>query len=214
VTTVNLWRNADHALRFLARRDGIPHRVEGMGVLVELCREQPNRVLDLGTGDGTLLALLLAAHPSASGVGADFQPVMLERARERFVDDDRVEIVAHDMEQSVPSSLGRYDLVVSSFAIHHLAPDRQRALYAEVFDLLEPGGRFANLEHVASPTDALHGEFLELIGTPPEHDDPSNQLVAVDTQLGWLRDIGFVDVDCFWKWRELALLAGTKPGPA
>jgi hypothetical protein len=100
-------------------------------------------------------------------------------------------------------------VVVSAFAIHHCPHERKRALYAEVFDLLEPGGVFANLEHVASPTERLHTEFLQLIGAP---EDPSNKLLGVEPQLEWLREIGFVDVECFWKWRELALMSGLKPG--
>ena len=67
-----------------------------------------------------------------------------------------------------------------------------------------------NLEHVASATPTLHVWFLGALGVGPDEDDPSNKLTPVETQLQWLRAIGFSEVDCHWKWRELALLAGTR----
>jgi tRNA (cmo5U34)-methyltransferase len=44
-----------------------------------------------------------------------------------------------------------------------------------------------------------------------EGEDRSNVLLDVWTQLRWLAEIGYEDVDCHWKWRELALLGGIKP---
>jgi hypothetical protein len=36
-------------------------------------------------------------------------------------------------------------------------------------------------------------------------------LLVVETQLGWFKELGCQDVDCYWKWLELALLIGFKP---
>ncbi len=57
----------------------------------------------------------------------------------------------------------------------------------------------------------FHHGLLDALGIKPDEEDSSNQLLDVETQLGWLKDIGFDDVDCHWKWRELALLAGVRP---
>lgn len=208
---VNLWTESAWAQRYLRERDDIPHRMEGFAVLMELLPASPRRVLDLGTGDGFTLGLVRSAYPDAEGVGVDFSAEMLALARERFAGDPGVEIVEHDLDEPLPD-LGRFDLVVSSFAVHHCVDARKRVLYGEVFRALDPGGRFLNLEHVDSPTPQLHVDFLAAIGKTPAEDDPSNKLVPVPTQLAWLREIGFVQVDCHWKWRELALLAGVKPG--
>ena len=158
--SVNLWVNEEHALSYLRERESLPHRVDALEVLCELLPERVERVLDLGTGDGITLGLVLAARPDATGVGLDFGDEMLRRARERFGDDARVAFDRHDLDEPLPAGLGDFDVVVSSFAIHHCAPARQRALYAEVFEILRPGGLFVNAEHVASPTAELHDEFL------------------------------------------------------
>jgi tRNA (cmo5U34)-methyltransferase len=210
-SSINLWRNAEHALDYLQKRDSIPHRAEGYAAMLEVVPAHMDRVLDLGTGDGNVLALVLAARPGAAGVGLDFQDEMLDRARQRFSGVDAVEIRRHDMDDPLPIELGEFDLVVSSFAIHHLVPDRQRALYGEIFDRLRPGGVFANVEHVASSTPARHLEFLSAIGYGPDGDDPSNKLVPVASHLAWLDGFGYADSECLWKWRELAVVTGSKP---
>lgn len=208
---INLWSSAAHAIEYLRRADSIPHRTEGEAELLDWLPERCERVLDLGSGDGRLLGLVKLARPAAHGVALDFSETMLGLLRERFGGDPTVRTMEHDLDSPLPGSLGAFDAVVSSFAIHHVGHERKRALYREVFDVLEPGGVFCNLEHVASPTGALHQSFLVALHVTPEEDDPSNKLLDVETQLTWLRELGFVDVDCHWKWRELALLAGRRP---
>lgn len=207
---VNLWSTAAHALEYLARADSVPHRTEGEAELLECLPERVARVLDLGSGGGRLLGLVKLARPEAEAVAVDFSDTMLRELRERFGGDRTVRVVGHDLDQPLPQSLGSFDAVVSSFAIHHVTHERKRSLYEEIFHLLTPGGVFCNLEHVASATDALHEHFLRCLSVRRGEEDPSNKLLDLETQLQWLRAIGFVDVDCHWKWRELALLAGRK----
>jgi tRNA (cmo5U34)-methyltransferase len=134
---------------------------------------------------------------------------MLKELRKRFDGDGSITVVEHDLNDALPE-MGKFDAVVSSFAIHHVPHERKRALYSEIFARLRPGGAFLNLEHVSSPTVELHNQFLAALETASQDEDPSNKLLDVETQLGWLREIGFLDVDCHWKWRELALIAGRK----
>jgi SAM-dependent methyltransferase len=211
-TPINLWTSTEHAHQYLERADSLSHRGEGESALLEFIPKTARCILDLGTGDGRLLALLklaLLKHGvrETDAVALDFSPAMIEAARKRFAGDSSVTVVTHNLDRRLPA-LGKFDAVISSFAIHHVVHERKRDLYTEIHGLLNVGGVFCNLEHVASPTPRLHAEFLERIGFTVETEDPSNKLLDVETQLQWLREIGFVDVDCHWKWRELALLAG------
>lgn len=208
---VNWWVKPEWAQRYLEESKSFPWRETAYGEMLSALPGPPRRFLDLGCGDGEVTFRLREVAPQSSAISADFSVEMLGRARERFADDARVEIVEHDLDQPLPVAWGTFDAVVSAFAIHHVVDDRKRALYAEIYERLEPGGVFLNLEHVASPTPELHVAFLETLGKTIEQDDPSNKLVAVETQLGWLRGMGFEQVDCHYKWREIALLAGQRP---
>ena len=210
-STINLWTSTDHVRDYLGRADSILHRTEGESTLLEFVPKTARRILDLGTGDGRLLALVKSelAPTETKSVAIDFSPAMLEAAGKRFAEDSSVTIVPHNLDDPLPT-LDKFDAVVSCFAIHHLVHERKRELYREIHGLLNPGGVFCNLDHVASPTQRLHQEFLHHIGYTVETEDPSNKLLDLDTQLQWLREIGFVDMDCHWKWRELALLVGRR----
>src|SRR5215472_9999690 len=119
---MNEWIQLDQALRYLGAADKIPHRAEGEHTLLEILPQEVRRVLDLGCGDGRLLALVLETQPEALGIGIDFSPTMLQGARERFAGTANVTIIEHDLDRPLPE-MGRFDAVVSSFESAHL---RQR----------------------------------------------------------------------------------------
>ena len=197
-------------------------------------------MLDLGCGDGILGRAVLDAFPRTRCVFADFSDAMLELARQKLGGaTDRAVLVETDYGEAgwVDAVRGQapFDVVISGFSIHHQTDVRKRAVYGEIFDLLSPGGLFLNLEHVASATprvaalyddifiDALHafhqaggsGETREAIAAAyyDRPDKAANILAPVEDQCAWLRELGYVEVDCFLKYFELAVFGGLRPPP-
>lgn len=235
----DIWKQPEVARAFVTdRAQRLPDRARQLDVLLRLLRaaERPiRRVLDLGAGDGILLAAVLDAFPDATGVALDYSAPMLAQARARLAPfGARATVIEADL--SAPpwqaAVTGPVDAVVSGFAIHHLPHARKRELYAEVYGLLAPGGVFVNTEHVASPTPGVERLFDEAMS---EHlwrhrrergedvsleqvlqdyltrpDRAANILASVEEQCVWLRDLGYREVDCSWKFFELAVFGGRK----
>lgn len=203
------WRDEDKVHEYVGRVGRLAARLAGEAELVEALPADVSRVLDLGCGDGRLAALALEARPQVTeAIGLDSSPPMLELARDRFGGDDRVAIREHDLRAPLPD-LGTFDVVVSGFAIHHLAHERKQSLFAEIAGVLRPGGVFANLEVVQCATPELHEEFNRRIERPGG--DPEDVLAEVEPQLTWMRAAGLAHVDCSWRWRGFALLVGHAP---
>ena len=210
------WSDSQHVLNYLNAVDKIPNRKEGEAILMDLVSfststtSSVKRILDIGTGDGRLIKLIKESLPDIDEVvGVDISPLMIKTAENNFSNDSHIKIVEHDLEKPLPD-LGYFDAVVSSFAIHHLKHQRKYFLYEEIYDMLYPGGIFCNLEHVSSPSIFQHVRFLKALNTSSKKEDKTNRLLSMEKQLQWLRDLGFVEVECYWKWLELALLVGYK----
>jgi SAM-dependent methyltransferase len=200
------WHDPEQVDEYLGRIGTLQPRLAGEAMLLDVVPDAPQRVLDLGCGDGRLAALVLDNRDTVREVVAvDASPPMLSQARERFAGDSRVGVQEWDLNDAI-TALGTFDVIVSGFAIHHLDEARKQGLFAEVAAQLRPGGQFANLEVIRSATPELHATFRTAIGR--DRDDPADQLVDVETQLGWMRAAGLVQVDCLWRWRGFALLVG------
>jgi len=236
-----VWQRADVVDRFVHEtRAGVPYGSDQVDVMLRVLAagRAVDRFLDLGCGSGVLAAALLDRYPLAQGTLIDFSEPMLKEARLNLADHaHRVRYQAADLsDSSWPHILGGtadFDAVVSGYAIHHLANARKVELYREILPLLRDGGQFVNVEHVASPTswiesisDGLFVDSLfmsqprepskshaqiadEFAGRP---DKAANILASVEEQCRWLRDLGYTDVDCYFKVFELAVFGGRRAG--
>ncbi len=237
----SIWKSESVVAHYLERKDSRPLIREQIGVMIrlikDLCRPV-HRFMDLGCGDGVLAAAILENYRDATAILADHSAPMLEAARAKF---QGLPASIHfcTVDYSEPEwvqAMAHYsplDLVVSGFSIHHQPDTRKRQIYAEIFNMLASGGMFINMEHVASPTvriaelwdrirvDSLYNLAVqrgsnksraliekEYFESP---DRPANLFTLAETQCEWLRQIGYTDVDCFFKYFEMAVIGGCRP---
>ncbi len=178
------------------------------------------RVLDIGAGTGLLTAAVAERYSDARFDLLDGSPEMLEEAGRRL---GALAAGVHvaDMADELPE--GPFDAVVSALAIHHLEDDDKRRLFRRVQGVLRPGGVFVNADQVAGPTPELAGLYVETwermcreLGASDAELAAAKQrrthdrCADLERQLQWLREAGFVTVDCVYKYWEDAVLIAVK----
>jgi tRNA (cmo5U34)-methyltransferase len=147
---------------------------------------------------------------------------MLEKARERFSGRNNVRYIVADY--SSADLGGTYDLVCSALSIHHLTREDKERLYRRIFNALNPDGVFVNADQVLGGTPRIQKCFIDywddFVRDGPlspggaaeirRRRDTLDRNGHLGTQLGWLRESGFSDVDVIYKNRMFVVFTGRR----
>jgi tRNA (cmo5U34)-methyltransferase len=213
------WHSASYVSEWIehdvTRDDERRPLLRRVAALLPLTDSAPLSVLDVGGGYGALTAEVLEERSDAQVVLHDYSEAMIEKAKERLARfGDRVTYMIADMaEPGWSDDLGGpFDAVVSALAIHNLdALEIIQRVYGDLFALLRLGGCIFNLDLLFPEGSGL----ADLYRRDPSRDsrwDVHVYPAGLQTQLCWLRNAGFSEVDCVWKDLDQGLLWGLRSG--
>jgi tRNA (cmo5U34)-methyltransferase len=210
----------EHILKF------IPHYLEQNAVMMDLLPYKPAaviQVLDLGAGPGVLSGMVLQKYPKARVHVFDLAENMLSAARNTLV--EYADRATYQSGNFATADFGAgYDLILSGLAIHHLDHTGKQTLFARLFAALQPGGVLLIRDIVRGETDAITAiyeklwcDYIRSMNTDEravmERYHAEDVPAPLEVQLAWLRERGFCDVGCHWKFLNFAVFGGVKPGP-
>ncbi len=119
-------------------------------------------VIDVGGGNGLMLAAILNRHPSIKGILFDL-PTVVDRAKATISDldlSDRCQIVGGDFFTSVPSA----DVYVLRHIIHDWDDEDAVSILRNCRNAMNPEGRVLLVETVIPPMDEpCFGKWLDLM---------------------------------------------------
>jgi ubiquinone/menaquinone biosynthesis C-methylase UbiE len=148
------------------------------------------RVLDLGSGTGTLAVMAKRREPAIEMRGLDADEEMVSRGTEKAEDAGARVGFDHGFSDVLPYGDNSFDRVLSSLFFHHLSGESKRGTLREVARVLAPGGEL----HVADwgkPGDPLmQAAFLTLRlfdGMENTSDNAAGRLPELFAEAG-LRD--------------------------
>ncbi len=187
--------------------------------VIGLSETSVRTVLDVASGPGGFLQLLLGEFPAAHGMWLDASEVMLEEARSRLADlGDRVEYHVGDiLDLDRVCAPGSVDVVTTSRATHHLTVADLGRFYEQAATVLRPGGWVANWDNVTSGGEwdgllrsvraKLRGGARDAApGHPHVHRSPT-----VEEHLSAMQAAGLADPQEIWREFVTVLVMARKP---
>lgn len=161
----------------------------GMGGRSALRRETLDRadlrpgeaVLDVGCGPGVLTIMAKERAGDGEVHGIDASPEMIDAARRKAEKQGRDVAFQAAAVEDLPFPDGTFDVVLSSFMLHHLPDDLKRAGFREVARVLKTGGRLLAVDITGK--GSLFWRIMTLAGHRVADDYPQ-QIAAMMRDAG------------------------------
>lgn len=203
----------------------VPRNEELHDIIVNTIHHNRNskiKILDLGIGTGLGAWKILTEFPNAYLTGIDFSSKMLKRCKERLaIFKKRVLLIEADFNKiDFPE---KYDAIISAVTIHNSKIEQQNKLIFKVHESLNNNGIFINGDFIKGNNERVNiklKEFYEnylrekLKGIELKkwlhHAFEEDKPTELETQLNWLRETKFREIECVWKYMNLAVYYGIK----
>jgi len=182
--------------------------LESSAVLNIIARDKAVDILDLGCGDAKQISKQLSSIPVNSYTGIDLSNPALTLARENLnAVNVECDFLIGRMESLIKNNNKQYNIIYSSYAIHHLHDADKKIFLVDCFNSLSIDGAFILIDLFKNEnqsledfkrnyTDTIYADWNMLnqeekemvINHIQQFDFPTKQSILID----WAKEIGFV----------------------
>jgi tRNA (cmo5U34)-methyltransferase len=195
--------------------------IDALICVIPFYKERIFSMVDLGCGTGTISKSVKSRFPNVKVTCVDIAEKMLEIAKDKIGGD----VICIQKDFNSFDFPDKYDLIVSSLALHHLENDNDKLdFYKKIYSSLTRSGVFINIDVVLGSDDAIQDVYLKkwkeyMSGNVSAEEidnkwipnyyaeDRPSQLI---THIDMLRECGFSCVDVVYKYFNYAVCMGKK----
>lgn len=172
------------------------------------------RVLELGFGTGTLTWQIFSRFSKVEIFGIDSNRPNIEKALEKL-NGKKFEYQVGDFSKLKVD--GKFDVIISALAVHHLSPNEKKLLFKQTYDLLNESGRLIIGDIVKSKKEeGWHKYLVKNMGDEGgarwqnHKNNGKDKPSTLAEQIKWLKEAGFDRIKIVKEWYNFAIFWGEK----
>lgn len=175
-------------------------------------RETKLNILDLGSGTGHGIKLILKKYPDSMITGVDFSKSAILDCKNKlkeysnnikFIEQDIIDLEFED---------NKFDVIISAVTIHNITHSQKEILFKKIFSWLKPNGCFINGDFIEGENKEIDNHYREIyrqymvkrmhgreLEVWLDHAFIQDMPMKLSSQFEILRRVGFKNMFLLWQ---------------